>query len=148
MAYHLVTEHPDLLKTQTIRYQCSVTAKVIRIHEPRFPPGPPLTLRPNSLAAFCSSLTMSSKGSGTRRYLIFKHINALFRNIGLYREGKTTRCTPTNITFLQLPELVTFWTGLVYLSQGDVHKVVTIDKMSVECLSILQLNQLQKVQEM
>ena len=49
---------------------------------------------------------------------------------------------PANITLFEFPKLVTFCASLVDLTEGDVHKVVTVDEMPVEGLAVLELNQL------
>ena len=43
---------------------------------------------------------------------------------------------PTNVAFLELPEMVPLRTGLINLSEGDVHKCIAVDEMTVECLAI------------
>jgi hypothetical protein len=46
----------------------------------------------------------------------------------------------SDITLLHFPEPLTIRIGLVDLTEGDVHEVVTVDKMTVERLAILQLD--------
>lgn len=46
----------------------------------------------------------------------------------------------TDITLLHLPEPLAIRIGLVDLTKSDIHEVVTIDEMTIECLAILQLD--------
>ena len=55
---------------------------------------------------------------------------------------RVTHCAPADIALFDLPEPVAVRARLVHLTQRDVHEVVAVDKMSVECLPILQLDQL------
>jgi hypothetical protein len=50
--------------------------------------------------------------------------------------------TSSNVAFLEFPELVSISTCLVYLSEGDVHKVVAVYQMAIEGLAVLELDQL------
>lgn len=52
---------------------------------------------------------------------------------------RQTHCTPSYITFLQLPKSITFCIGLVNFSEGDVHEVIAIDQVPVECFPIFEL---------
>lgn len=53
-----------------------------------------------------------------------------------------THCAAADIALFQSPESVAFRACLIDLPQRDIHEVVTVDEMPIECLSILQLNQL------
>lgn len=55
-----------------------------------------------------------------------------------------THSTTTNITLLQLPELIRLGIRLVHIAQRDVHKVVARGEMSVVRLAILQFHQLER----
>ena len=51
------------------------------------------------------------------------------------------------VAFLQFPEAITVCIGLVHFAQGDVHKVVAVDQMSVERLAVLELDELLSASE-
>ena len=53
-----------------------------------------------------------------------------------------THCAPPDITLLQFPEFVSLRARLVDFTERDVHEVVAVDKVTVERLAILQLDQL------
>ena len=55
---------------------------------------------------------------------------------------RETHRAASDITLLQLPEPVSFRAGLVDLPEGDVHEVIAVDKVAVERLAILELDQL------
>lgn len=64
--------------------------------------------------------------------------------ISVYRSAgwRMTHCAAPNITLLQLPEPVSIRVRLIYFSQRDIHEVIAVYEMSVECFSVLQLDQL------
>ena len=54
---------------------------------------------------------------------------------------KTHRAT-ADVALFDFPKAVALCARLVYLAERDVHKVVAVDEMSVECFSVLELDQL------
>lgn len=57
------------------------------------------------------------------------------------RKASTHRAT-TYVALFQFPEAVAVCARLVYFAERDVHKVVAVDEVSVECFSVLELDQL------
>lgn len=51
------------------------------------------------------------------------------------------RTTP-NVTLFELPKSIAVRAGLVHLAQSDVHKVVAVDEMAVECLAVFEFYEL------
>jgi len=56
-------------------------------------------------------------------------------------KASTHRAT-ADVAFFQFPEAVAVCARLVYFAERDVHKVVAVDEMAVECFSVLELHQL------
>lgn len=45
-----------------------------------------------------------------------------------------------DITLFQLPKPITIRIRLIHFSQRDVHKIVTVDEMTVESLAVLEFD--------
>ena len=56
-------------------------------------------------------------------------------------KASTHRAT-ADVALFQFPEAVAVCARLVYFAERDVHKVVTVDEVAVECFSVLELHQL------
>ena len=50
--------------------------------------------------------------------------------------------TTSNVTFLELPELICVRARLIHLSKGNIHEVVAIDQVPVKSLAILKFYEL------
>jgi hypothetical protein len=57
----------------------------------------------------------------------------------------STHRAATNVALFDFPKTVAIGVGLVYFAKCDVHKVIAVDEMSVECFSIFELDQLGEV---
>ena len=53
-----------------------------------------------------------------------------------------THDIPLDEHLFHLPKSLTIRAGLIYLTKRHVHKVVTLNEMTVECHAVLQLDQL------
>ena len=105
---------------------------------------PPRALLPASLARVCSSLTTSSSASGTRRYFICPQKKVISRAASLaelWGKAPTHRAT-ADVALFDFPKAIALCASLVYLAERDVHEIVAVDEMSVECFSVLELHQL------
>jgi hypothetical protein len=51
-------------------------------------------------------------------------------------------CAATDIAFLQFPKSISFRVRLVHFSQGNVHKVVAVDQMTIERLAVFEFDKL------
>lgn len=60
--------------------------------------------------------------------------------------GLATHSAAPDVTLLDLPKAIAVCVRLVYLAERDIHKVITVDEMSVERLPIFELDQLSKSQ--
>jgi len=58
-------------------------------------------------------------------------------------KAPTHRAT-ADVALFDFPKAIAVCARLVHLAQRDVHEVVTVDEMSVECFSVLELNQLRR----
>lgn len=53
-----------------------------------------------------------------------------------------THRAPADVALLEFPEAIAVCARLIHLAQGDVHKVVAVDEMAVECLAVLEFYKL------
>jgi hypothetical protein len=58
------------------------------------------------------------------------------------RYYEATDRASSNVTLFHLPEPIAIRVRLVYLPERDVHKVIAVDKMTIESLAVFQLYQL------
>ena len=56
----------------------------------------------------------------------------------------STHRAAADVALFQFPETVAVCARLVYFAERDVHKVVAVDEVPVECFSVLELDQLCK----
>src|SRR6267378_1225791 len=59
-------------------------------------------------------------------------------------KGRQTHSAASDVALFDLPEAVSVCVRLIYLAERDVHKVIAVHEMPVECLPILELDQLSK----
>lgn len=147
---NLVRVHHDLEQAESVTVEPKSANKKEKKERVEWdvPPlaGPPANAPraplPVSLARFCSSLTISSRWSDTRKYLICWWV--LVKPLGTCESKlKETYSTPANIALLQLPKPISVGTRLVHLSQSNVHEIVAVDEMSVESFAVFELDQLE-----
>jgi hypothetical protein len=62
-------------------------------------------------------------------------------------EAATTHGAASDVALFDFPKAISVRVRLVYFAERDVHKVVAVDEMSIERLSIFELDQLSKVSE-
>lgn len=55
-----------------------------------------------------------------------------------------TYCAATNVALFELPETVAIGVSLVDFSQCNVHKVVTVDEVTIQRLAILEFDKLKE----
>lgn len=140
-----------VLRAPLVKIRISMSTSEAGSNTPLFPlTCDPRALRPASLALFCSSFTASNRVSGTRRYFICDQAplsETTQRKTGRGKEGQKgrnskTHCASPDIALLELPEPIAVRVGLVHLAQGDVHEVVAVDEVAVECFAVFELDQL------
>jgi hypothetical protein len=56
----------------------------------------------------------------------------------------STHRTTADVAFLDFPKAVAVCARLIYLAERDIHKVIAVDEMAIERLSVLELDQLRR----
>jgi len=57
-----------------------------------------------------------------------------------------THRAPPDITLLQLPKPIPIRTCLIHFPQRNIHKVVAVHEVSIECFTVFELNELLHVE--